>query len=267
MSRFWNQKRSSSSSTFFSTWCFQSSSRAQASSRPSSFSATSVISSTSRSSLAASFSASCARPVADQPLQRPLEHVLDLGDQGRAAGRQRARRERAGARDPAALPVLVDDDVVARLEGRVPRRQRRLGRAPELLVALLHRVERVVVEAEPDVQAVLEDAVGHRALAAARALAAEPPAGLVDGDLVAVAQLGRGGQLERGRDRRRPAAEHRDPFPHGSIAPSNSANRAPCGSATSAIAPAPVLSGPLTTLPPASRTASVASAQLPTVVK
>ena len=92
-------------------------------------------------------------------------------------------------------------------------------------------------------------------LAPARALAAEPVAGKVDRDLVALAQLLGRGQLVRGGDARRAAAEHRDAR-HGSTSPSNSAKRAPCGSVTTATRPTALSSGPMSTLPPASRIAA-----------
>src|SRR5262249_10267350 len=60
----------------------------------------------------------------------------------------------------------------------------------QFLVALAHHPEGVVVEAQPDMQAVLLDA--SMVAAAGRALAAEAPALLIDGDLVAAAVFGVG---------------------------------------------------------------------------
>ena len=94
------------------------------------------------------------------------------------------------------------------MEGLVERGERLARRAPELLVGISHQPERVVVEAKPDVQAVLLDAVALGGVASARALAPEPPAELVDGDLEALAQRGCGGELEGGAQAADPAAEH-----------------------------------------------------------
>ena len=55
--------------------------------------------------------------------------------------------------------------------------------ARELRVALLHERQRVVVEAEPDVQPVLLDALVTIAVAPARPLPTEPPAVLDNGDV------------------------------------------------------------------------------------
>ena len=60
-------------------------------------------------------------------------------------------------RVPAVALTVVEHEPVAGLEGVVDGRQRRAGLASELLVGVAHQPEGVVVEAEPDVQAVLLD--------------------------------------------------------------------------------------------------------------
>ena len=97
---------------------------------------------------------------------------------------------------PAVALAVVQDELVAGLERVVEARERGAGLAAELRVGVAHQPEGVVVEAEPDVQPVLLDPVRVSRVAAARPLAAEPPAELVDGDRVACAQLRGGGQLE-----------------------------------------------------------------------
>jgi hypothetical protein len=106
-------------------------------------------------------------------------------------------------RDPLVPPRLEQDQAVERVETVVQLAQRAFL---QLAIAAVHQPEGVLVEAEPDVQAVLLDAPFGRP--AARALAAQAPAALVDRDGVAVAQLLRGGQLERRGQSRGPAAEH-----------------------------------------------------------
>ena len=124
-------------------------------------------------------------------------------------------------RDPAVvLGVVAEDDLVGRVEGVAPGAQRSVGGAVELLVDAADDVEGVLVEAEPDVEAVLLDALGgvggSDLPAPAGALAAQPPAQLVDGDVVALAQLGRRCQLEGGGQTARSATKdrHSPPFAH-----------------------------------------------------
>src|ERR1044071_1703883 len=71
-----------------------------------------------------------------------------------------------------------------RLERVLPRRQRLMRIAIQLAIHGAHHPKRVRVEAHPDVQAVLFDAIAGVGIAAARALAAETPAELIDGDVV-----------------------------------------------------------------------------------
>src|SRR5205085_8403376 len=107
----------------------------------------------------------------------------------------RVPRERELATDPVVGPVLVEHDLVAGLEGLVPGGEG-LRRLPaELGIATLHQVEAVVVEAEPDVEPVLLDAVPSSFVAAARALSAQAPPELVNGHLEALAPLRGGGEL------------------------------------------------------------------------
>ena len=88
-----------------------------------------------------------------------------------------------------AVHLLLPGDVRVRPERLVPGAQRRALWAAESTVAVLHEAERVVVEAAPDVQAVLLDTVRDGGIAPARTLAAEPPADLVDSDVQRRAQL------------------------------------------------------------------------------
>src|SRR5512132_2344191 len=83
-------------------------------------------------------------------------------------------------RHPAAPPRLLHDEQARPLEGVLDRADRARRVARELVVALAQQPEGVVVEAQPDVQAVLLDALMRAAPAGA--LAAESPAELVDGD-------------------------------------------------------------------------------------
>ena len=111
---------------------------------------------------------------------------------------------------PLAVDLLGQRDEVLLGERVAPGGQRRAGRAVEQLVGATDRLERVVVEAEPDVQAVLLDALPHRRIAPAGALAAEAPALLVHGDLAAVLPAGLVGQPERRRHRGDAAADDGD---------------------------------------------------------
>ncbi len=77
-----------------------------------------------------------------------------------------------------------------REEGLVEGRQRRAGGPVQFLVALPQVMEGVVVEAEPDMDAVFLDALVVGGIASAGPLAAETPALLVQGDLVTLCQLG-----------------------------------------------------------------------------
>src|SRR5207248_8092378 len=98
------------------------------------------------------------------------------------ARRVRVRREIEVMRHPAAAIVLVLHAFAVRLEGVAPRCQRRAGFSPELLVAAAHDPECVVVEAEPDVQAVLLDPLPERSISPACTLAAQPPTERVERD-------------------------------------------------------------------------------------
>src|SRR6478672_3986837 len=77
----------------------------------------------------------------------------------------------------------------------------------QLLVALAQQPERIVVASEPDVQPVLLDT--SRRAAAGRALAAQPPADLIDGDVISALVPGPG-QFKSRRNRRAAAAYDRD---------------------------------------------------------
>jgi hypothetical protein len=150
-----------------------------------------------------------------EQLARPAQH--DLHDPPRRrqiaalAGLLGVGRELELPGLGAAADVLLEHEVAVRLPGLVPARERRAAGPRELVVHRLHHRERVVVEPEEQVEAVLLDPIGARRVAAARALAAEPPAQLVDRDVVALAPAGRAGQVERGGHRAGAAAEDRDP--------------------------------------------------------
>src|SRR5206468_1293408 len=101
-------------------------------------------------------------------------------------------------------------NVVVRAESLVQCRQRRVGAAAEFLVDRADHGEGVGIEAEPYVQAMFLDALAEPRIASARAFAAQAPALLVDGDLVALAPIGLGAQKKRGRQRAGAAAEDGD---------------------------------------------------------
>ncbi len=120
------------------------------------------------------------------------------------------RREEGGPGRPVAAARSRTGDAHVRLgkEGLVEAavRERPERALADLGVALPHHPEGVLVEAEPDVQAVVEDAA---VLVADRGgLAAQPPAAFVDVDDVA----GLSRELPGGRHSRAPAADDRDPF-------------------------------------------------------
>src|ERR1700689_613567 len=149
--------------------------------------------------------------VRQQPMARLLGDVpkagkLSLGPGGQAVG---------GSVEDEPLPdvvlAIVEDHLVTALEGVLQRGERMRGRSLELCVGFAHYAKGVFVEAEPDMQTVLLDALALVGVevAPAGALAPQAPAGLIDGDLEAIAQLGRG-QLEGCGDRGRSAAEHGD---------------------------------------------------------
>ena len=166
------------------------------------------------------------RMIVGQP-RRLLEQLLDPADhhlEQLARRRQHAavarhagvRREVHRPRDVLAVRELLrEHDVVVRLERVLPRRERRARRAPEQAVRLAQHAKRVLVEPEQDVQPVLLDALLVVGVSPRGALAAEPPAELVDGDLVVVLPVVDVGDLERCRQRAHPTAQDRDPLlPH-----------------------------------------------------
>ena len=116
---------------------------------------------------------------------------------------------------PAVRAAILEPDGPGRQQRLAPRPDRRLRvgrRAVELLVALAQQPEGVLVVAEPEVQAVLLDAAVHAA--AARALAAEPPAALVDGDRLDLLLPARLAQPPGGRQPGHAAAEDGDAPDH-----------------------------------------------------
>ena len=139
-----------------------------------------------------------------EPGEHRLGRVPELDGVLPHAGLARPDGGMEGAQDPAALPLLAEHDLRHGHEVVLDTVRRvQLGvRAP-------HQAERVLVEPEPDVQAVLLDAVAFLGVAAARPLAPEPVAQRVDRHLVALPQLGRGRQLERRRQTGDTAAQDR----------------------------------------------------------
>src|SRR5580693_3872037 len=89
-------------------------------------------------------------------------------------------------------------------------------------VSATQEIERLVIEAAENVQAVLIDAVAiaFAHVVAAGAFAAEPPALLIDRDFVFVGPARLFGHIERGGKGADPTAKHRDPlFRHGYRSP------------------------------------------------
>src|SRR5829696_1971493 len=116
-----------------------------------------------------------------QEVQRQLEVLVGAwqdtpGPRCRIIGRK-------GERPVLPLPVdvLVDDPQAVLLERRVPGGQWRACGPPELLVDLANQLERVLIEADPDVESVLLNPI--KLSTATCALAAESPTELVYGDL------------------------------------------------------------------------------------
>ena len=164
-----------------------------------------------RAAGAAGFRSGRSRSVRQRPSAQAQAVAAISQNVGSSPGVARAQvscaaLERVGV--PATALSVVEDELVTALEGVVEARERSARRPSELLVGVAHQPERVVVEAEPDVQPVLLDPVGVCGVAAARALAAEAPAELVDRHLEALAQLRRGGQLEGGGHAADATAEH-----------------------------------------------------------
>ncbi|OLE36556.1 MAG: hypothetical protein AUG48_07010 [Actinobacteria bacterium 13_1_20CM_3_68_9] len=128
-------------------------------------------------------------PPAERPSAGGRRDLPEGGQSARIPRPQEVRRDVEAERMPAVVLSVVKNETITALEGILEGRQRRAARPAELLVGVAHEPERVVVEAEPDVKPVLLDPGASRLVAAARALAAEPPTGLVDGDREALAKL------------------------------------------------------------------------------
>jgi hypothetical protein len=147
-------------------------------------------------------------------LQRPVADALgDLVEGGQLAGLARAVRvwrPAQGEAAPAAVLAVVEDDLVAALEGVLERCERVIARAAQLFVGGAHDAEGVVIEAEPQMQPVLLDAAAGCETAPACALPAQPPSKLIDGNVEALTQRLTRRELERRRYSCRPAAEHGD---------------------------------------------------------
>src|SRR5262249_41786999 len=121
------------------------------------------------------------------------------------------RREPGDPRRGLSTEVVLYADDAGPEEGVVKGADGALGvglRSVELVVHLVHQPEGVVVVAEPDVQPVLLDTPVHAA--AARPLAAEPSAPLVDGDALEVFTPTRPAQLPRRGEPRHPTPDNDD---------------------------------------------------------
>ena len=136
----------------------------------------------------------------------PAERV-DVGHPGSA----RPARELGVPGEPAraAVDTLQELHAVSRRERLLDGGDRLARRAVQLGVRGTQGREGVLVPAEPHVQPVLEDAP-VRPLPSGRALAAEPPAHLVDGDVVLVLPAGPGREVVRRRERAHASAQDRD---------------------------------------------------------
>ena len=127
--------------------------------------------------------------------ERVARQAVSLGEVGRPL-------------QPGIFRVAVGHaDEIVFLERIFPGRDPAIGIPVEFLVTLPQKPERVFVKAEPDVQPVLFDAVGGTA--ARRALAAQPPAELIDGDVEAALVFG-AAELERGGHGGAAATDHGD---------------------------------------------------------
>ena len=111
---------------------------------------------------------------------------------------------------PATAVLIEEDEIVARHERLLPRRQRRVGIAIQFRVRPLHDVERVVVEAEQHVQTMLLDALVVIGVSTTRALAAQSPTRLVHRDVMACPELRSRCQFERGSDGACATTQHRN---------------------------------------------------------
>ena len=149
-------------------------------------------------------------PAVQEVVERGAGDLPDGRQVVLAAGGHRVARRLEAEALPAVLVGVVEDDLVAGLEGLVPGGERLAGLALELLVGAPHDPEGVLVEAEPDVQPVLLDPHVVVGVAPAGALAAEAPAELVDGDVVLLAELLGARQLIGGDDGGNASAEDGD---------------------------------------------------------
>jgi hypothetical protein len=149
--------------------------------------------------------------VAGDQLEGDRQVLAQVGRLVVGAGEAGDPREVEHPEAAAVAGVTVGDaDVVVGLEGGLEGGERGVGGAAERLVAFAHDRKGVVVPAEPDVQAVLLDALAVGRVAAAGSLAAEAPAELIDGDLEVVLPVGGLGQGPGGRDGADASAEDGD---------------------------------------------------------
>ena len=113
---------------------------------------------------------------------------------------------------PVAIGVIAQTGVMMWAEGREGTRQRIDRRTLEGVINLAHDPERVLVKTAPDVQPVLLDAVPGGRITPRRTLATQPPAGLIDGDVVLILPAGAIGDTEHRGHCRAATAEHHQFF-------------------------------------------------------
>jgi len=82
---------------------------------------------------------------------------------------------------------------------------------PQILKTIAHQGKGIVVKAGPDMQAVLLDPLARPGVTAARTLAAQPPAHLIDVDVIGICRAGLRAQRLHCAKRADPAAQHRNP--------------------------------------------------------
>jgi hypothetical protein len=109
--------------------------------------------------------------------------------------------------------MLPQRDIRLRGEGIAPALERIVRRLVPFGIDFTDHREGVLIEPQPHMQAVFFDPLTIGSVAAARPLAAQPPALLIDGDGIFGAKLCRCAQLCRSCHRTDPAAQHRHPDP------------------------------------------------------
>jgi hypothetical protein len=127
--------------------------------------------------------------VVDDPDDRAAQIFAEVGHLRAVARRARFRLEKKFPKSPFAAMEVRDGAFGRRAERFVPRIERPV--LAHFVVCFSDRLESIFVKAKPDVQAVLLAAHSEILVevAPARALAAEPPAHLVNRDVVLVLEL------------------------------------------------------------------------------